>query len=118
MRPKAYGAMAWGGVKKSAMFDNAFVSEARATNDLGLHQAAQGCDGSRFITRKTIPSSMKSPIPSKASFLALVAAVAVLSSGVSSAAGLPEPSLILYGKVFNKFNGGTSRLTQGQIRWV
>lgn len=44
--------------------------------------------------------------------------LAVAIARAASGAGLPEPSLVLYGKVFNKFNGGTTRMTQGQIRWV
>jgi hypothetical protein len=48
----------------------------------------------------------------------LLAALTITTPRSATAAGIPEPSLTLYGKVFNKFNGGTSRLTQGQIRWV
>jgi hypothetical protein len=53
-----------------------------------------------------------------ARIVALLAALTICSAGVASAAGIPEPSLVLYGKVFNKFNGATTRLTQGQIIWT
>jgi hypothetical protein len=34
------------------------------------------------------------------------------------AAGIPEPSLTLYGKVLNTFNGATTRVTSGEILWT
>jgi hypothetical protein len=49
---------------------------------------------------------------------ALLLALFHLSAPTTDAAGIPEPSLTLYGKVLNKFNGATTRLTQGQIVWT
>jgi hypothetical protein len=50
--------------------------------------------------------------------LLLAAALFHLSAPATYASGIPEPSLTLYGKVLNKFNGATTRLTQGQIIWT
>jgi hypothetical protein len=36
----------------------------------------------------------------------------------AKASGIPEPGHTLYGKVFAKFNGATTRMTQGQIQWT
>ncbi len=47
--------------------------------------------------------------------------LAVLIQGAPSSAeasGIPEPTLTLYGKVLNKFNGATTRVTHGEIRWT
>jgi len=49
--------------------------------------------------------------------LATVCLLAAPSRPVS-AAGIPEPSVTLYGRVFNKFNGATTRLTHGQMQWT
>lgn len=34
------------------------------------------------------------------------------------ASGIPEPSLTLYGRVLNKFNGATTRVTHGEMQWT
>jgi hypothetical protein len=41
-----------------------------------------------------------------------------LTPSAGRGAGIPEPSLMLYGKVLNKFNGATSRVTDGEMRWT
>ena len=48
----------------------------------------------------------------------LLGALILAMPGGANASGIPEPSLTLYGKVFNKVNGTTTRLTQGQIQWT
>lgn len=48
----------------------------------------------------------------------LLAALVIAAPRSASAAGIPEPSLTLYGKVFNKIGGNTTRLTYGEIRWT
>jgi hypothetical protein len=42
----------------------------------------------------------------------------LLAPRPADASGIPEPSLTLYGKVLNKFNGATARVTQGEIKWT
>jgi hypothetical protein len=53
----------------------------------------------------------------RAAPLLVAAGLAVIPERVN-AAGIPEPSLTLYGKVLNKFNGATTRLTDGEIKWT
>ncbi len=53
----------------------------------------------------------------RAAPLFLAAGLAVIPPNVN-AAGIPEPGLTLYGKVLNKFNGATTRLTDGEIKWT
>ena len=48
----------------------------------------------------------------------LLAALIQSAPSSSQASGIPEPSLTLYGKVLNKFNGATTRVTQGEIKWT
>lgn len=48
----------------------------------------------------------------------LLAALPLVISPAAKASGIPEPGLTLYGKVLNKFNGTTTRLTQGEIKWT
>ena len=48
----------------------------------------------------------------------LLATLIHLTPSSGKASGIPEPSLTLYGKVLNKFNGATSRVTDGEIRWT
>ena len=43
---------------------------------------------------------------------------ALIQAMPSQASGIPEPSLTLYGKVLNKFNGATTRATDGEMRWT
>jgi len=50
--------------------------------------------------------------------LLLLAALALVMPQPAHASGIPEPSLTLYGKILNKFNGTTTRLTQGEIKWT
>ncbi len=47
-----------------------------------------------------------------------LAALILAIPGAAKASGIPEPSLTLYGKVLNKFNGVTTRMTQGEIKWT
>lgn len=61
------------------------------------------------------PSYFRPSIPFP---LLLLVAVLVLGPRATRAAGIPEPSLTLYGKVLNKFNGAATRLTQGEIKWT
>ena len=48
----------------------------------------------------------------------LLAALIQAAPSSAAASGIPEPSLTLYGKVLNKFNGATTRVTQGEMRWT
>jgi hypothetical protein len=48
----------------------------------------------------------------------LLAALIQAAPSPAGASGIPEPSLTLYGKVLNKFNGATTRVTQGEMRWT
>ncbi len=43
---------------------------------------------------------------------------ALIQAPSAQASGIPEPSLTLYGKVLNRFNGATTRVTSGQILWT
>jgi hypothetical protein len=52
------------------------------------------------------------------SSILLLAAMLLVAPRALEASGIPEPSLTLYGKVLNKFNGATTRLTQGEIKWT
>ena len=49
---------------------------------------------------------------------ATLLAVLLAAPASTSASGIPEPSLTLYGVVLNKINGATTRLTHGEIRWT
>src|SRR5262245_41544295 len=42
----------------------------------------------------------------------------LLAALTAHASGIPEPSLTLYGKVLNKFNGATTRVTHGEMQWT
>ena len=48
----------------------------------------------------------------------LLAALIQAAPSSAQASGIPEPSVMLYGKVLNKFNGATTRVTQGEMRWT
>lgn len=59
---------------------------------------------------------MNCSLTQRAGALLLFAVLAC--AGSASASGIPEPSLILYGKVLNQFNGATTRLTHGDLKWT
>ena len=48
----------------------------------------------------------------------LLAALIQAAPSSAHASGIPEPSLTLYGKVLNKFNGATTRVTDGEMHWT
>jgi hypothetical protein len=50
--------------------------------------------------------------------LLLLTALLSAAPNASLASGIPEPGVTLYGKVLNKFNGATTRLTHGEIKWT
>src|SRR6266545_3175844 len=100
------------------MFINELVSQVKVTTGCRLHRPAQAGGEPSRPNSTSISSAMKISTIPNVRLVALMAALAILSPGVSSAAGIPEPSLVLYGKVFNKFNGATTRLTQGQMIWT
>jgi hypothetical protein len=56
--------------------------------------------------------------PPRMAALWFVSALALSLPLAASASGIPEPGITLYGKVLNKFNGATTRLTHGDIRWT
>src|SRR5262245_34959284 len=61
---------------------------------------------------------MNSTHPHHARLLLCLTLLAFASPLASSASGIPEPSLTLYGKVWNKVNGTTTRLTHGEMQWT
>src|SRR5689334_23243899 len=100
------------------MFRNELVSKAKVTKNCRSVPATTAGFGLRFISLNSILRSMKSTILTPIGLAALLGALSIVSASVASGAGIPEPSLVLYGKVLNKFNGATTRLTQGQIIWT
>lgn len=98
------------------MFNNELAASLQETNHPTPSRLWAANRGTQCQGAPSSLSMKTSRISQLGSILLLAATLG--AAGASMAAGLPEPSLILYGKVFNKFNGGTTRLTQGQIRWV
>jgi len=61
---------------------------------------------------------MKNTTPSPRAATWMLALLLPAAGPLASGAGIPEPSLTLYGRVLNKFNGAVTRVTQGQLQWT
>jgi hypothetical protein len=93
---------------------NKATDTARGHSASWRAMARQSCPNSRLNLLSVMKTS-KNICSGAALFLG---ALILAMPGVAKASGIPEPGLTLYGKVFNKFNGGTARMTQGEIQWT